>query len=63
METMSPQQGTMGQNRSDSLTGESNKKVPQTLLCRTDGAGGCMWTRCAFLRTEMPGALIKDALI
>lgn len=35
METMSPQQGTMGQNRSDSLTGESkalpdNKKVPAT---------------------------------
>lgn len=33
METMSPQQGTMGENRSDSLTGElkplpENKKVP-----------------------------------
>lgn len=33
MEIMSPQQGTMGQNRSDSLTGESkalpdSKKVP-----------------------------------
>lgn len=45
METMSPQEGTMGQNRSDSLTGESkalpdNKKVPVTLLCSAVGADG-----------------------
>lgn len=52
METMSPQQGTMGQNRSDSLTGESkslpeNKKVPSghvsaprtvSFKCAADGA-------------------------
>lgn len=42
METMSPQQGTMGQNRSDSLTGDSkapsdNKKVPVAPLCGTCG--------------------------
>lgn len=47
METMSPQQGTMGQNRSDSLTGESkapqdNKKVPVTLFCRTVGSAGVL---------------------
>ena len=43
----------MGQNRSDSLTGQSkalpdNKKVQEALHC--------LWTRSAFLRTEMPGA-------
>lgn len=69
METMSPQQGTMGQNRSDSLTGENkalpdNKKVPVTLLCGTFfGADGvfCFFivdTVC--LRTEMFGALINQ---
>ncbi|XP_059199168.1 rho GTPase-activating protein 20-like [Centropristis striata] len=43
METMSPQQGTMGQNRSDSLTGESkalpdNKKKMKTLAQRRQSA-------------------------
>lgn len=51
METMSPQQGTMGQNRSDSLTGDSkapsdNKKVPVTTLCGTSGDDGVL-TVCA----------------
>lgn len=55
METMSPQQGTMGQNRSDSLTGDSkapsdNKKVPVTPLCGTSGDDAvlrvCALTRC-----------------
>ncbi|XP_069569465.1 rho GTPase-activating protein 20 [Brachyistius frenatus] len=43
METMSPQQGTMGQNRSESLTGESkalsdNKKKMKTLAQRRQSA-------------------------
>ncbi|KAI3356063.1 hypothetical protein L3Q82_017327 [Scortum barcoo] len=43
METMSPQQGTMGQNRSDSLTGDSkvlpdNKKKMKTLAQRRQSA-------------------------
>ncbi|KAF1382879.1 hypothetical protein PFLUV_G00148400 [Perca fluviatilis] len=43
MENMSPQQGTMGQNRSDSLTGESkalpdNKKKMKTLAQRRQSA-------------------------
>nr|XP_033473638.1 rho GTPase-activating protein 20-like [Epinephelus lanceolatus] len=43
METMSPQQGTMGQNRSDSLTGQSkalpdNKKKMKTLAQRRQSA-------------------------
>ncbi|XP_029315563.1 rho GTPase-activating protein 20 [Cottoperca gobio] len=43
METMSPQQGTMGQNRSDSLTGENktltdNKKKMKTLAQRRQSA-------------------------
>ncbi|KAM6955945.1 LOW QUALITY PROTEIN: rho GTPase-activating protein 20 [Lycodopsis pacificus] len=37
METMSPQQGTMGQNRSDSLTGDSKKKM-KTLAQRRQSA-------------------------
>ncbi len=44
----------MGQNRSDSLTGESkalpdNKKVPVTLLCAAYGADGVLnWIVCIF---------------
>ncbi|XP_029386488.1 rho GTPase-activating protein 20 isoform X2 [Echeneis naucrates] len=43
MDTMSPQQGTMGQNRSDSLTGETkaltdNKKKMKTLAQRRQSA-------------------------
>lgn len=58
----------MGQNRSDSLTGESkalpdNKKVPVTLLCRAVGANGVMTVDAAFLRTGLPGALIKGTLL
>ncbi|XP_068593138.1 rho GTPase-activating protein 20-like [Cebidichthys violaceus] len=37
METMSPQQGTMGQNRSESLTGDSKKKM-KTLAQRRQSA-------------------------
>ena len=64
----------MGQNRSDSLTGESkalpdNKTVPMTLLCRTVAAAGalsldtvCVLTR-VFQLSQQPGALIKDKLV
>lgn len=47
MESMSPQQGTMGQNRSDSLTAESkslpeNKKVPSGHVCSAGAVSfGC----------------------
>lgn len=60
----------MGQNRSDSLTGENkalpdNKKVPVTLLCGTffgaDGVFFIVDTVC--LRTEMFGALINQYII
>ena len=64
METMSPQQGTMGQNRSDSLTGESkapteNKKVTAARLCWWSGGHSAS---CAYLRTETPDTLLDSNL-
>ncbi|XP_075993914.1 rho GTPase-activating protein 20-like [Genypterus blacodes] len=45
MESMSPQQGTMGQNRTDSLSGDSNKKKMKTLAQRRQSAPSLVFTK------------------